>query len=283
MSEPAKTKHDGPLNINVGEVIRERLGTRANRIPAWLVRAIERLICQDRLNEMLRVAYPRRGAEFCDAVLNHLGIRLDISGMENLPEDGRVVIASNHPLGGLDGMALISLFTRIYGPGVKFVVNDLLNAVEPLSDVFLPVNKHGSQSRRSIEAIDLAMRGDAPVIVFPAGLCSRRRNGRVEDLRWNKMFVTKAREYRRDIVPVYFIGQNSTRFYRAASIRERLGIRLNVEMALLPGEIFKAEGATFTIVCGHPVPWQSLAADAQAQAAELRGLVYRLQKKQTVK
>lgn len=276
MAEIHHDRRQGPLNINIEAVLDQRLGEKARRIPRGVVRWLERLVCQDRLNEMLAVAYPRLGAEFCDAVFSHLGVKINLEGEANLPADRRVIIASNHPLGGLDGMALISIFSRIYGDDIKFVVNDLLNAVEPLSDVFLPVNKHGSQSREAIKAIDDAMAGDGPILVFPAGLCSRRRKGHVADLEWNKMFVSKARQYHRDIVPVHFSGENSARFYRTAQWRERLGIGLNIEMVLLPSEVFKAEGKTFTVVCGRPIPWESLGTDAKADAAAIRRQVYNL-------
>lgn len=279
-TSPDTDKSSGaPLRIDVAAVLSQRLGPAARRIPAWLVSRLEKLICQDRLNEMLAVAYPARGADFCRAVTSHLGISLDVSGRENLPADPRVLIVSNHPLGGLDGMALIQVFADIYGSDIKFVVNDLLSAVEPLSDVFLPVNKHGSQSRAAIKAIDDTFASDRPVIMFPAGLCSRRRDGVVADLEWQKMFVQKARESGRPIVPVRFVGQNSSRFYRWASWRERLGIRFNYEMVLLPSEIFRAEGSRFRIVIGKPVDTAALPADPRRAAAEVRKTVYSLQER----
>ncbi len=264
---------EGPIQIDVNAVLHEKLGKRASRVPAWLVRRIEKLIRQDGLNELLRHAWPRRGADFCEAVLGRLDVRLDVVHPERLPAGRRIVIASNHPLGGIDGMALIRYFASVYGDDLHFVVNDMLRAVEPLNDVFLPINKHGAQSREAIAAIDAAFAGDAPVLVFPAGLCSRRRGGRVEDLEWHKMFVAKARQYHRDIVPVHFIGRNSPRFYRFASLRERLGIKLNIEMTLLPSEIFRGAGSTYRLVCGQPIPWQSLGADARSEAARIRKIV----------
>lgn len=277
---PDTDKSSGaPLRIDVAAVLRQRLGSGSRRIPAWLVRRLEKLICQDRLNEMLRVAYPGRGADFCRAVTDHLDITLDVTGRENLPATSRVLIVSNHPLGGLDGMALIRVFADIYGPDLKFVVNDLLSAVEPLSDVFLPVNKHGAQSRDAIRAIDATFASDRPVLMFPAGLCSRRRGGTVADLAWQKMFVQKARESGRVIVPVLFVGQNSPRFYRWASWRERLGIKFNYEMVLLPSEIFRAEGSEFRIVIGSPVAPADLPSDPREAAAEVRKTVYSLQER----
>lgn len=266
--------HDnaGPIQIDVGAVIRTRLGKKASRVPEWIVRKLEKIICQDKLNEMLRIAYPSRGADFCRAVLDHLDIKVTVKGEENMPipEHGRVIFVSNHPLGGLDGLALIDFVKSHYGKEPYFIVNDILMAVEPLSDVFLPINKHGAQSRASLQAIDRAMASDRPVIIFPAGLCSRRRGGTIRDLEWKKTFVHKAREFRRDIVPLRFDACNSPSFYKAARWRERLGIKFNIEMILLPGEIFKAAGSEFTINVGRTVRAGSLSADAAAETLRIR-------------
>ncbi len=177
------------MRIDVGAVLAARLGRRP---PRAVTAALERLVCQSRLNAMLEYAWPRRGADFCRAVVEHLGITVRVDGLDRLPASPRIIAVSNHPLGGLDGMILIDIFSRAYGRDVRFVVNDLLGAVEPLSDVFVPVNKHGAQSRDYAAAVEAAFASDAPVLMFPAGLCSRRRDGRVADLEWQKMFVLKA-------------------------------------------------------------------------------------------
>lgn len=266
------------IKIDLQQVLRDRLGGRARWIPRALVRRLERLVCQDEMNAMLDEAYPRRGSEFCQAVLDHLSIAVDITGIENMPprDNRRVIFCSNHPLGGLDGMALIKFVAEYYG-GVEplFIINDLLMAIEPLRDVFVPVNKHGQQSRHTIAAIDEAMASDRPVLIFPAGLCSRRRNGVVRDLEWQKMFVQKARQWGRDIVPLRFVGQNSDSFYTWARRRERLGIRFNAEMVLLPGEVFKSRGKRFEIEVLPIIPAASLASDARTEAARIRQLVIR--------
>lgn len=266
----------GPIKIDLGAVLRERKATRC--VPGFVVSWLKRLIRQDELNAMLQAVYPARGAEFCHAVLDHLGVSVSVSHEERLPaaEQHRVIYVSNHPLGGLDGMALIDWVTRRHGIEPRFVVNDLLMAVEPLREVFLPINKHGGQSRDAIAAIDRALADDRPVIIFPAGLCSRRRGGVVADLEWKKMFVLKARQTGRLILPLHFKGRNSSRFYRLANLRERVGIKLNVEMALLPGEIFKARGKAFDVVCGDPINAEALAGDAQTVAARIRQYVLNL-------
>ncbi len=270
---------DRPIRIDVGGVLASRLGGKARFVPRFLVRWLEKLICQDQLNQLLESNYPLRGAEFCDGVLCDLDVTIDIRNENLLPKNPRCIIVSNHPLGGLDGMSMISWLSRHYNRPVRFVVNDLLMAVEPLTDCFVPVNKHGRQSRSSLGSLEEALAGDGPVVIYPAGLCSRLGDdGVVADLAWNKMFVTKAIESRRDIVPVHFDGHNSPSFYRWARIRQRLGIKFNFEMLLLPREVFRSRGKTFTITCGTPVPWQSLdgGAKAASTAAQLRRQVYAL-------
>ena len=270
---------DRPIRIDVGGVLASRLGGKARFVPRFLIRWLEKLICQDQLNQLLESNYPLRGAEFCDGVLCDLDVTIDIRNENLLPKNPRCIIVSNHPLGGLDGMSMISWLSRHYNRPVRFVVNDLLMAVEPLTDCFVPVNKHGRQSRSSLGSLEEALVGDGPVVIYPAGLCSRLGDdGVVADLAWNKMFVTKAIESRRDIVPVHFDGHNSPSFYRWARIRQRLGIKFNFEMLLLPREVFRSRGKTFTITCGTPVPWQSLEGGAKAAstAAQLRRQVYAL-------
>ncbi len=275
------TEQTKVIQINLRQIVRERLGRYSRLVPGFVLRYLEKTVCQDRLNELLRNNFPREGAEFCEGVLADLNVGLTVVGEDKLPSPAqrRVVFVSNHPLGGLDGMALIAWATRRYGGKVHFVVNNLLDAVAPLRSVFVPVNKHGSQSRESIRAIDEAFAGEDPVLVFPAGLCSRRgSNGEIADLEWQKMFVNKAVEHHRDVVPLYFSGRNSDFFYNFAKIRKQLGLKFNIEMIYLPSEIFRARGSRFTLVCGDTIGWQELRSGkaAMEQAAEIRSLVYSL-------
>lgn len=251
-----------PIKIDVKAIVRERLGAVSYFVPPFLLRKLEKVICQDSLNALLERNFPKEGAEFCRGVLSDLGVTVETVNEQRLPDVGnrRVIIVCNHPLGGLDGMALIDYFTRRYGGCVRFVVNDLLMAVKPLAPVFLPINKHGRQHRSSLVAIDEVMAGDDPVIIFPAGLVSRqhREGGEIADLEWKKMFVTKAVAFRRDVVPLYFDGVNSDRFYRLARRREAFGLKFNIEMVLLPSEVFRSRDKVFRVNCGNPIPWQNL-------------------------
>jgi len=270
--------HNGPIRIDIEQVLRERLGSRVRHIPGIAVKMLKRLIHQDEMNRLLESAYPKRGAEFCDSVLETLGVSLSVKGAERMPASSRCIIVSNHPLGGLDGITMISWLSRHYGRRVHFVVNDLLMAVEPLRECFVPVNKHGSQSREAAMALDVVLSDADPVVIYPAGLVSRLGNdGRISDLVWRKMVVTKAIESQRDIIPVHFDGENSRSFYRWARLRKRLGIRFNYEMILLPREVMRARGKHFTLTVGDAIPWQTLRGDhAAEEASMLRQTVYSL-------
>ena len=143
-----------PLRIDVDSVIRQRLPRHYKYIPKWLIRWLERVIHQDGLNKILTDMGDSKGVEAADIALDDLNIKLRAIGEDNIPPEGRFIFASNHPLGGLDGMGLISLIGHRYNGEIKFIVNDLLMAVKPFDNVFMPVNKHGRQSRHSAQEIE---------------------------------------------------------------------------------------------------------------------------------
>lgn len=262
------------MRIDVDKVLRERLPKHYRYIPRFAVRWLERTICQDQLNAILLKMAGKNSVDAATAALNEMDITVRATGLEQLPE-GRYMFVSNHPLGGLDGLALISLLGNRYDKNIKFLVNDLLMAVEPLRGVFLPVNKYGSQSRAAATQIEEALNSDAQFITFPAGLCSRMQpDGTIADLPWQKAAVAHAVNYQRDIVPIYFDAHNSRFFYRFAKWRKKLGIKFNIELIFLPKEMIKQRGATLRVFIGEPIPWDSLDSRApKREAARLRDLV----------
>ena len=271
------------LQLDIEGILRKRIPSRKQKfIPGFLYGALSRLIHQDELNEMLRIGYPSQGSEFSRKVLKHLDIEVTVEGAENLPaKDRRVVFASNHPLGGLDGIALIAVLGQRYGDeNIRFLVNDLLMNVEPLDTVFLPINKYGSQARAAAEAINAEYASDRQIVIFPAGLVSRLHpGGEVHDLKWQKAFVQKAIENDRDIIPVRFVALNRKRFYRLAKWRKKLGIKVNIEQATLPAELCASRGKRFRIIIGQPVSVSELRASGKSfpqLAEDLRAAIYRL-------
>ena len=263
------------VKIDVDSVLRTRLPKHYRYIPRFVVRWLERTICQDRLNTILKKMADKNSVDAATAALDEMGINVTASGLDELP-DGRYMFVSNHPLGGLDGLALISLLGNRYDHKIKFLVNDLLMAVVPLRGVFLPVNKYGHQSREAAAEIKESLKGDNQMITFPAGLCSRMQpDGTIADLPWQKAAVVHAVNNQRDIVPIYFDARNSRFFYRFAKWRKRLGIKFNIELIFLPKEMLKQSGSNLHFIVGQPIPWSSLDARAPKQeAARLRDIVY---------
>ncbi len=271
------------LQLDIEGILKQRIPPAKERlIPNFLYKVLANLIHQDDLNEILRVTFPSQGSEFSEKVLKHLGIKVELEGAENLPPlSHRVVFASNHPLGGLDGIALIAVLGKHYGDeNIRFMVNDLLMNVEPLSNVFLPINKYGSQARAAAEAINAEYASDHQLLIFPAGLVSRLHpDGTVHDLKWQKAFVQKAFEYGRDIVPIRFVALNRKRFYRLAKWRKKLGINVNIEQATLPAELCASRGKHFRIIIGQPISIADLKSSGKSTptiATQIRDHIYTL-------
>lgn len=273
------------LQIDLDHILRSRVGGwKGKLIPRPLTAALERMVHQKELNATLDATYPAEGTAFAEALYDYLDLSLEVRGEENIPVDGRFIFASNHPLGGLDGIGLIKTLGARYGDdGFRFLVNDMLMNVVPLRPVFLPINKYGSQGRAAAKAIAEAYASDVQMLIFPAGLVSRiHPDGVIRDLMWQKSFIQKAVEFRRDIIPVHFEGLNRMRFYKTARLRKRLGIGINIEQAMLPAELCAARGNRYTVTFGKPIAWQSIASridsgETPAQiAATLRELVHNL-------
>ena len=243
------------LVINVREILRSK--APKTNVPNFLVRYLERIVHQNELNIFLEKNSTLYGIDFVEESMRFLGITIHSEGLEDLPE-GRYTFAGTHPLGGIDGMSTgLAVYHRFPNQGIKFLSNDLLTNLTNLSPLFIPVNKIGSQTQhRSLpERLNEAYQSDRQMVIFPAGICSRRINGKVTELNWNKSFIQKTIESKRDVVPVYFEGRNSNFFYNLASLRKFLGIKTNFEMLYLADEMFKQRGNTFHIYFGKPIPY----------------------------
>lgn len=281
----APASRTGPvplIKIDLYDILDKRVsGWKKHLLPRWLVGIVERIIRQKELNHLLETAYPREGSEFSDAILNELQIDISVSGAQRIPQQSRLLFVSNHPLGGLDGIALIKVLGMRYGDdNIRFLVNDMLMNVGPLRKVFLPVNKYGAQGRGAARAIAEEFAGNRHILVFPAGLVSRMHDdGTISDLEWQKSFVVKAIETGRTIVPVKFESLNEKKFYRLARLRKRLGIKVNLEQVMLPGQLCAKRGETFVIKFGEPVSperLKELGTTPRHIAAALRQKVYEL-------
>ncbi|NVO10416.1 MAG: 1-acyl-sn-glycerol-3-phosphate acyltransferase [Bacteroidales bacterium] len=241
--------------IDIEKVIAGKSPRLLKLLPHFIIHYLKRIIHEEEINEILSQHGEKKGVEFIDAVLKLMDVTYRVEGIENISQDGRYLFASNHPLGGLDGMILIHLLGQEY-PEVKFPVNDLLMHLKQLHSVFIPVNKHGSQSSENARILEQAYASDSQILYFPAGLCSRKQKGAIEDLEWKKSFITKALRHQRDIVPIYFSGQNSNFFYNLAKIRAFFGIKANIEMIYLVDEMFRQKGKSIVVKIGKPISYK---------------------------
>ncbi len=250
----------------------------AKWIPGFVYSYLKKIIHQNDINDFIGRYGDRQGLAFSDAILEYLNVSYRVVGEENLPAaDGRYIFVSNHPLGGPDGIILISFLGTRY-PELKFPVNDLLLNLKNLNTIFLPVNKHGVQAKDAVAAIEKAYASDCQMIMFPAGMVSRKQNGEIKDLEWQKSFISKAIQHKRDIVPVYIDGKNSNFFYNLANFRKKIGLKANLEMFYLPDKTFKQRNKAFTLYIGKPVSWQTFDRSRRPMewAQEIKEMVYQL-------
>jgi len=242
--------------IDVRKVLNSKNPALGKSVPAFVVNYLKKIVHQDELNEFLKQYGHLRNVELIHAGLQYINIRYKVYGRENIPAEGRYIFVSNHPLGGLDGLVFIYELSR-YFDDIKFPVNDILTNIENLNGIFLPVNKHGAQGKEAAKRIEEAYASACQILYFPAGLCSRKKRGRIEDLIWQKSFITKAVMHRRNIVPAYFSGRNSDFFYNLSNIRNFLGIKANIEMLYLADEMFRHKDKVISLVFGPSISWET--------------------------
>lgn len=258
--------------IVIRDLVAEKNARLAARIPGFAYGIMNRILHIREINEIIRNYGHLKGIPFIEAVLSYFDVKVVYHGEENLPEPGKYIFASNHPLGGFDGLMLIKAVTDHMGKSL-FLVRDELTKIPPLSGLFIPINKFGDQ-RRSAGIINEAYNSDSQILIFPSGLASRKIKGKIVDLTWQKHFIQKSVEHQRDIIPVFISGKNSRLFYMVANFRKWSGIRINLEMFLLSDELFKNRGKTFGITFGKPIPWRRF--DRSKTPAEWAGVVKEL-------
>lgn len=276
MDNNSKTGNSRGNFIDLERVISAKNPGLVKVLPGFVLSYIKRIIHQDEINTLIRENGHLFGFDFLDVILSELGARIHISGLENLSKEGRWTVASNHPLGGLDGMALMWAIGKVR-KDIVFPVNDLLMNLDNLRELFIPINKHGSNAG-NVRIIDDTYASDKAVLYFPAGLCSRKSKNGICDLEWKKSFITKTKQHKRDIVPAYIDGRNSNWFYNLARFRARIGMKANIEMLYLVDEMFKQKNKDINITFGKPIPYETFDKryNDLAWAQKLKDHVYKL-------
>lgn len=240
--------------IDLEEVIRNKNPRLLKMLPGFVLRYIKRIIHQDELNVFLQKTKDVYAHDFVSAAMKNFQIQVICEGEENIPEQGGCIVACNHPLGGMDGIAVMNEIGK-RRKDIKALVNDILMNLENLTSLLIPINKHAKNAAENLKQIDQAYASDECIIVFPAGLVSRRQKGEIKDLEWKKSFISKAIKYERNVIPVHIEARNSNFFYNLASLRKLLGIKANIEMFYLVDEVFRQKGKFIKFTIGKPIPY----------------------------
>jgi putative hemolysin len=269
------------MQLDVNQVVTNRFPAfkeRSPRLSQLTVFSLRKLIRESEINEFLSSHNHESGMEFVEAVLDYFNLSYRVSDRSraNIPATGRVVIVANHPLGALDGLALLKMVSDVR-KDVKIVANNLLCHIENLQSVLLPVNNmSGRSAKAEIKGIYDALQNEEAVIIFPAGEVSRTKFGFVRDCEWQPSFLNFARKTASPVLPIYVRAKNSTLFYSVSKLNKPLST------VLLPREMFKKRSTELPMHIGEPIPIEQLdlLPLANKQKAQLvRKHLYRLGKK----
>lgn len=254
--------------IDIASILAERAPDLVRRLPPG-TSALLRLVLHERLLNALLPGYDGyEPGEFCEAVLDRLSVTVRIENRHYLEVARRPVVCANHPSGGIEGLALISaLFQTRHA--CLFPGNDLLGLLSPLAPVIVPVDR-ARPNRAHAAGFERAFAGDAPILVFPAGVTARVYAGVLREFPWAPTFVTRARRHNREVLPVWVSGRNSPHFYLIHKLRRVFGVSLNLEMTLLLDELLRRRGDRVTLRFGPPREVDHPAVDGDLRASDRR-------------
>jgi len=242
--------------IDIRKAVRNSKSKFVRNLPGFIITFIKNLVRQDEMNGTIHRHRDKTGIPFVNDVLKEWNIKIDIKGKENVPSSGRFVFVANHPVGGMDALSFLSAIHSFF-PDVISPSNDLFNYIPNLKPLILGVNVFGTNTKDTVVKFNGLFESDSQIMIFPAGLVSRKTGGIITDPVWQKTFITKAIQHKRDVIPVFISGKNSNLFYNVDRLRKFLGIKLSIEIILLPREMHKQRNSTVTLTFGKPVSWQT--------------------------
>ncbi|MFW0766153.1 lysophospholipid acyltransferase family protein [Trabulsiella odontotermitis] len=239
------------------------LWPQANPAP-WQKSLLRRLLHEEEFQTFAARHSHLRGLDMVEQVLEHLQIRCNIAPreLENIPETGPLVIISNHPTGTLDGLALLYAVSRVRRD-VKVVTNRMLSHLEPLSNLFIPVdNINGGTRKSSLSLMEQQLQSGGVLIFFPAGEVSRMTRKGIADGHWHSGFIKLAAKFRAPLLPTFIHAKNSPLFYASTMISPTLAL------LLLMQQMFRRRNSTLPVTLGQRIAWESWH-NAQTPAREL--------------
>lgn len=263
--------------IDIRKLIASKNPNLLKWLPGFIVRYLERILHQDEINQFIIDHKHLYNEDFCQAIVSYFNIQTEIRGIHNLPKTGPIIIAMNHPLGGMDAIALVAALKN-HRRDIKFIVNDLLLNMENLRELFVGVNKHGKNEGSTRDKIEKAFQAENVLCIFPAGLVSRKTKGQVRDLEWKKTFVSYARKLNQPIIPIHINGELSNFFYRLSNFRKFIGIKANIEMLYLADELFKQRNKQMIFTIGESIYADKTSSSDKEMTKQIYNLIYTLPK-----
>ena len=241
--------------LDMNEILGPKMSAELPGFVKWFLR---KRLHIDQINDCIMKAEHYAGSGFFDEALDYVGITYRTRGEENIDMSKKYIFACNHPLGGPEALIIGSVFKRIYGEGFRVPANDILYNMKPLQEFFVPVKvMRGRQNRDIADRISAMFESDCQILVFPAGLCARTYRGVITEMPWKKMFVTQARKYERDVVPVHISGHNSRWYFFLSWLSRIFRLKINIGMLFLVDELFNKKGEEFVITFGKPVSYKT--------------------------
>jgi putative hemolysin len=244
---------------------------------AWL----RHIVHETEINSFIANNADVSGFAWIDRVFEYLNFSYAVSARDraNIPASGKVVIFANHPIGSLDGLALLRLISEVRSD-VKIIANDLLSSLTPIQRLLIPVdNMTGGSALRSYRRVLEALDAEQAVIVFPAGEVSRASPFGVRDGLWQPGFIHFARKSGAPVLPVLIKARNSLMFYSASILFKP------ISTMLLSSEMFKHQSNVISFHVGEPIPAKKLYSDevpVRNVVKRLRKYLYKLERPQPV-
>lgn len=241
--------------IDIEENLKRDKPKLYKRLPKFVLFLIKRILHENEANIICRKYKDYSGIDFIPKLIEYFNIKIDVKGIENLPEHKNCIFVANHHLGFLDGLVLTYLVSQKYGK-LKAIGNEAFMYIPNMRPMIASVNVFGKNSREYIKDLNELYASDIPITHFPNGTVARVHKGKVKDEKWTKSFITRAVTNERDIVPIRFFEKNSRLFYTIYRIRKFLGIKTNIELILLLNELFRRRNSTVKVKIGKTISYK---------------------------
>ena len=263
--------------IDIKNIIKTGSSIHLNKIPNFAFTLIEKIIKQDEINRILDKYSDYQEIDFLNKLIEHFNIKIEIEGIENLPENGKCFFVGNHIYGFLDGLIILKIVGEKYG-NLKFIGNEVFLLIPNLRPMVAAVNMFNKSPKEYLLALNEVYKSDLPITHFPNGFVSRIYKRKVKDKYWKKSFIVKAVSCERNIVPIRFYGRNSNFFYTFFIIRRFFRIKAELETLLLPREFFNKRNKTIKVKIGKMIPYKNFDKSKSYSdwAQEIKELVYEL-------